>query len=80
MELRIILKDPADGDPLDTQLPGVWGDYATIGWKLTYDGEDYGDHIEIKRGVGYETFEAGVLMLKQAFATMSALAEDKANE
>lgn len=45
MELRIILKDPADGDPLDQVIPGVWSDCATIGWKLTYEGEEYGSHI-----------------------------------
>lgn len=83
MELRIILKDPADGNPLDIDqvIPGVWSDCATIGWKLTYEGKEYGNDIIVNRGADYETFEEGVLlMLKDAFAALSALAEVKAHE
>lgn len=81
MELRIILKDPADGDPLDQVIPGVWSDCATIGWKLTHSGKDYGEYIEIERGASFEYFEEGVLlMLKDAFAALSALTEGKAHE
>ena len=81
MELRIILKDPADGDPLDQVIPGVWSDCATIGWKLTHNGKDYGEYIEIPRGSSFEDFEEGVLLvLKSAFETLCTLTEGKADE
>lgn len=82
MELRIILKDPADGNPLDLPIPaGVWGDYATIAWKLTRNGKDYGEYIEIERGSSFEDFEEGVLLvLKSAFETLCTLTEGKADE
>lgn len=82
MELRIILKDPADGNPLDLPIPaGVWGDYATIAWKFTNNGKDYGEYIEIERGASFEDFEEGVLLaLKSAFETLTTLTEGKADE
>ncbi len=78
LELRIILKDPADGNPLDLPIQGGdgAGDHATISWRLTHKGKEYGQYIKLDPGMPADVLERGVLLVAQwAFNSLQAIME-----
>lgn len=80
LELRIILKDPADGNPLDLPIQGGdgAGDHATISWRLAHKGKEYGQYIKLDRGMSADTLERGVLLVAQwALDSLQAIMEEE---